>query len=1501
MMMKSNLLALTLIFWCFNNVVIAYGADGTPQTHPLITGCSTYNASNLDIFFANINATFSSIRDEVSKENKHFATADETKEDVSTYTMFQCRNYLSKTDCLACFNTATTQIRNCSAGNGARIIYDGCFLRYESENFYDKTTGPGNGALCGNTSATSGGFGEAGQQVLMQLQTATPKIKGFYAATKTQVAGLGAIYAVAQCVETASEAGCLNCTTVGFNNLQRCLPNTEGRTYDAGCFMRYSTTPFFADNQTIDITPYLNQGSTKGTVVNGGGVGVKPMAWSFIPAPIAAVIILLAPVVILQPVYSCKWLDFYLVMNNLRGRFYKELSKVCASILTFSPYLSPVTHDIASIAFAVTSAVAIYASLTFVFTPNMDKRIPEPTVGKALLKARSMFTENYCYVVDVADPDNLSISKSELHDLLSKPSLSGIPLLVMGNKIDKHEALSKQELTDQMQDKANAVKILVSDLKVFSTFNEELYKEITQLENEQLSKYGDTKTARGIMLIELKTLITDKASNLRSFFANINGAFSRLRDQVNNHRKHFATADEPSKGDEALTYAMFQCRNYLSRIDCLACLNTATKHILNCSAANGARVIYDGCFLRYETERFYKQTTESGHGASCGNTSAEIGGFREAGQQVLMQLQTATPKIKGFYAATMTNVSGGSAIYAVAQCVETATESDCLQCMTVGYDNLSTCLPNTEGRAYGADCFMRYSTTPFFAHNQTIDITPYLDQGANPQTHIVNHACSRYNASNLSIFFANINVTFSRIRDEVSNENKHFATANETQEDVSTYTMFQCRNYLSKTDCLACFHTATTQIRNCSAANGARITYDGCFLRYESDIFYDQTTMPGSGVSCGTTSKSGGLAARKQVLMELQTATPKTEGFYAATKTQVDGGGAIYAVAQCAETATISDCLKCMQVAYNNLQKCLPNTDGRAYDAGCFMRYSTTLFFADNQTFDITPYLDQVGTPQTNLINKGCSSYNATNLNSFHVNIDESFSRLKEQISNGNKHFATVEETRGEVLTFAMFQCRNYLSKDNCLACFNTASTQIRNCQTANGARITYDGCFLRYESGMSFYDETTGLGNGALCGNTSAETGGFREAGQQVLMQLQTATPKIQGFYAATKTQVAGVGAIYAIAQCVETASEPSCLKCLQVGYNDIQKCLSKTEGRAYDAGCFMRYSTTPFFTDNQTIPITDYLKPGGSRKKWAVIGGVVGGGVILLILLALFAWRRSKKPKRVPRGDILGATELKGPVIYKYDDLKAATKKFSNENKLGEGGFGDVYKGTLKNGKIVAVKKLVLGKSAKMEDDFESEVKLISNVHHRNLVRLLGCCLKGEERILVYEYMANSSLDKFIFAPEYAIHGQLSEKVDAYSYGIVVLEIISGQKSTNVKEEEDSREYLLQRTWKLYERDMHLELVDKGIDPNEYDAEEVKKIIEVALLCTQPSAASRPTMSEVVVLLKSKSLLEQLRPTMPVFVESNLRSRGDNSRSTPTTGSSSNATASITVLSAR
>ena len=135
--------------------------------------------------------------------------------------------------------------------------------RYEGNSFFDQGTATGNSNTCGNRRADKATeFTEAAQRVLKDLQIATPRIAGFFAATKTQVAGAAnsTIYAFAQCVETVTQSGCLECLTAGYNNIKSCLPNADGKAFDAGCFMRYSGTPFFADNQTIDITPFLKQG-----------------------------------------------------------------------------------------------------------------------------------------------------------------------------------------------------------------------------------------------------------------------------------------------------------------------------------------------------------------------------------------------------------------------------------------------------------------------------------------------------------------------------------------------------------------------------------------------------------------------------------------------------------------------------------------------------------------------------------------------------------------------------------------------------------------------------------------------------------------------------------------------------------------------------------------------------------------------------------------------------------------------------------------------------------------------------------------------------------------------------------------------------------------------------------------------------------------------------------------------------------------------------------------
>ncbi|KAI3873287.1 hypothetical protein MKW92_052215, partial [Papaver armeniacum] len=366
--------------------------------------------------------------------------------------------------------------------------------------------------------------------------------------------------------------------------------------------------------------------------------------------------------------------------------------------------------------------------------------------------------------------------------------------------------------------------------------------------------------------------------------------------------------------------------------------------------------------------------------------------------------------------------------------------------------------------------------------------------------------------------------------------------------------------------------------------------------------------------------------------------------------------------------------------------------------------------------------------PQINLLDKGCSLYNATRQSLFFSNRDSTFSDLRKKLSSGdNIRFATAQTAITSDPVYGMAQCRNYLSTSDCLSCFSAAVSQIRNCSSANGARVIYDGCLLRYESN-GFYDQTTLPGNFGTCGNkTASQAGAFNTSVDRLLSDLLIATPKIVGYFAATKREIASGSNnfVYGVAQCAVTVSETGCTDCLAVALKNIASCPPNTEGRAVDAGCFLRYSNTAFFSDNQTMDLTPFLKTkGGSTKKIAVIGGVVGGVAFILSLVAviiLFKLFRRRRPKKARKGNILGATELRGPEVFGYKDLKSATRNFSEENKLGEGGFGDVYKGTLKNGKIVAVKKLAFIQSSRAKIDFDSEVKLISNVHHRNLVRLL------------------------------------------------------------------------------------------------------------------------------------------------------------------------------------
>ncbi|EOY28543.1 S-locus lectin protein kinase family protein [Theobroma cacao] len=291
----------------------------------------------------------------------------------------------------------------------------------------------------------------------------------------------------------------------------------------------------------------------------------------------------------------------------------------------------------------------------------------------------------------------------------------------------------------------------------------------------------------------------------------------------------------------------------------------------------------------------------------------------------------------------------------------------------------------------------------------------------------------------------------------------------------------------------------------------------------------------------------------------------------------------------------------------------------------------------------------------------------------------------------------------------------------------------------------------------------------------------------------------------------------------------------------------------------------------------------------------------------------------------------------------IQSATNNFSRGNKLGEGGFGPVYKGL---------------------EEFKNEVKLIFKLQHKNLVRLLGYCLEEDEKLLVYEYMANTSLDAFLFdpekckvldwekrsniingtarglqylhedsrlkiihrdlkasnvllddgmnpkisdfgtarifggnqieanterivgtygymAPEYALEGLFSNKSDVYSFGILMLEILSGKKNRGFYRQ-DCGQSLITYAWQLWKDGRGLELIDSNIADG-CPIHDVARWIHIALLCVQDDPALRPTMSSVILMLGSRSV-NLPQPSSPPYSAARFVTTSDLSSTTQT-----------------
>ncbi|KAK2427940.1 Cell division control protein 2 [Trifolium repens] len=586
--------------------------------------------------------------------------------------------------------------------------------------------------------------------------------------------------------------------------------------------------------------------------------------------------------------------------------------------------------------------------------------------------------------------------------------------------------------------------------------------------------------------------------------------------------------------------------------------------------------------------------------------------------------------------------------------------------------------------------------------------------------------------------------------------------------------------------------------------------------------------------------------------------------------------------------------------------------------------------------------------PRTKTVRLTCGHQLEHNTNIFVPNFVATMEKISEQIRSTG--FGTAVTGTGPDGNYGLAQCYGDLSLLDCVLCYAEARTVLPQCYPYNSGRIYLDGCFMR-SGNYSFFNEYKGPEDSAVCANTTKKNSGFQAAAKQAVLRAVQDASNNKG-YARGKVSVSGTAneSAYVLADCWRTLDSSSCKACLEHASSSILGCLPFSEGRALNTGCFMRYSDTDFLNKE--------VENESSRGNLVVMVVAVVSSVVVAVVgvtIGAYIWKQrhiQKKRRGSNDAEKLAKTLEQKSLNFKYSTLEKATESFNDNNKLGHGGFGTVYRGVLLDGREIAIKRLYFNNRHRAAD-FYNEVNIISGVEHKNLVRLLGCSCSGPESLLVYEYMHNRSLDRFIFdknkgrelnwekryeiiigtaeglvylhenseiriihrdikasnilldsklrakiadfglarsfqedkshistaiagtlgymAPEYLAHGQLTEKADVYSFGILLLEIVTGRQNNRSKASEYS-DSLVIVAWKHFQSGTSEQLFDPNLELNNSFNSDVKneilRVFHIGLLCIQEAASLRPTMSKTLQML-TENEVHLVAPSNPPFLD--------------------------------
>ncbi|KAL6657917.1 hypothetical protein ACP70R_005697 [Stipagrostis hirtigluma subsp. patula] len=570
--------------------------------------------------------------------------------------------------------------------------------------------------------------------------------------------------------------------------------------------------------------------------------------------------------------------------------------------------------------------------------------------------------------------------------------------------------------------------------------------------------------------------------------------------------------------------------------------------------------------------------------------------------------------------------------------------------------------------------------------------------------------------------------------------------------------------------------------------------------------------------------------------------------------------------------------------------------------------------------------------------------------------------------------------------------CRGDVNATACFSCLTQAFRDLPNdCSFDKDATIYYDPCMLHYSDVHTLSDgDDTGPSTDtytiANYGNVTSDPARFN----RLVASLVNATADFAAFNSTRRFATGEADfdqefpKVYSLAQCTPDYAPAKCRNCLAVLIaQSLDSFANHIGGRNLWVNCTYRFETAPFYNGPAMVrlasPGTGGPAPAPAPSVQPTVGrpaAAEGGGrkysvtvVVLAVVLPTLAalnliaclcvWRRRQPVAHMKQPRSMYSTEAEDiemvdSMLIDVSTLRAATGEFAESNKLGEGGFGAVYKGVLPDGDEIAVKRLSKSSTQGVEE-LKNELALVAKLKHKNLVRLVGVCLEQQERLLVYEFVPNRSLDLILFdsekreqldwgqrykiingiarglqylhedsqlkvvhrdlkasnilldanmnpkisdfglarifgrdqtqavtnrvvgtygymAPEYVMRGNYSVKSDAFSFGVIVLEIVTGRKNNDHYNSRQSDD-LLTTVWEHWEAGTVAEIVDSCMGGS-FPMDDVLRCIHIGLLCVQGDPAVRPVMSSVVMMLGTDTVTLHA-PSKPAFLA---RNSGDN-----------------------